>query len=304
MLMDHYRKLRLSVVILVVVGALLPTTIAEAGEPNRVFEHVPVPRLKSGVVIGRESEAGYSNLVTVVLPRLASGAIDSLPSYAQQYASKFKFTVLANVTSRDDGSGKSFYLDKVGIGFSMEIGKDLVVVSKETANDFGANLGMIDRTVLGGNEECLDDIIQVARTNRLIVYDAEATMLIGEKHEKRIIRHLLWVSPRTGQLGSLVWQLKAQGSGDYLLDSPDMQLLPMGYKEDRRIHVSEGGMFSSVAPSPDQFAMVSLPPGKPVPFNTKLRAVAARRKMSVQELQQLVDGVAEAIATIRMSAVR
>lgn len=278
---------------------------SETTEANLGIAPIPVPRLPAGVVIGEEKEAGYSNLVTIVYPTLSAGDVESLPDFAQQYAAMFKFTVLANVKRETEGTGDEFVLDKVGIGFAMTINGKNVVVTKDKANDLGADLGMIGKGVLGGNEDCLDEIIQVARTNRLIVFDAEANMLVGDKHEKRMIRHLLWVSPKSGRLGFLVWQLNpkandSDGAEPYDIDSPEMQLLPTDAKEIRRIHVSSGGLLSAI-PTPDRFALVSIPQGRAIPWNQALRAVAGKRVFTNDELKQLVSGVSQSIASLQVN---
>jgi hypothetical protein len=259
--------------------------------------HKPVPRLEAGIVIGQEKDNGYSDLVTLVLPRLSSGHVDSLPEFARRYASMFKLTVLANVTPQKNGERTLYLLDKIGIGFAMNIKGEMVVVTRATANELGAELGMIDRGVLGGNEDCLEDVIQVARTRRLIVFDAKANMLIGNEHEERIIRHFIWASPASGKLGFLVWQLKENASGQYDIDSPAMQLLPSGYREDRQIHVSDGGWLSSV-PTPDRFALVRLPQGTPVPFTEQLKGVAGKKEMTQKDLDQLLSGTSQSLAAL------
>ncbi|MEM1070453.1 MAG: hypothetical protein AAGI63_16245, partial [Planctomycetota bacterium] len=260
----------------------------------------PVPRLAHGIVLGKEKEAGYSNLVTLVEPRLASGDIDSLPHFAQRYASMFQFTVLANVTALNQG-GQTFYLlDRVGVGFAMNIKGEKIVVTQDTANRYGADLGRIDRAVLGGNEDCLDDIVQVARTNQMIVFDAEANMVVGSEHDKRFVRHFIWVSPSSGKLGFLVWLLDDQGGASYQVASQDMKWLPSGYREDRRIHVSDGGLLSSI-PTPDRFALESLPRGKSVPMSAQLKQVAGKKQLTASDLKTLVAAVSDSLSRVRIT---
>ena len=262
----------------------------------------PLARLSPGIVVGEEARFGYSDLVTLIEPRLVSGHIDSLPKFARRYAGMFKLTVLANVISQQANGQTRYLLDKLGIGFAMEIGDRTIVVTKDTANDLGAQLGVIDRSVLGGNENCLNDVTQIARTPQLIVFDAEANMLVQGEHQERILRHLIWVSPKTGKLGYLVWLLRDGDTfgetEDYALDSLTMKLLPAGYREDRRINVADGGILSSI-PTPDRFALIALPEGTDVPFNASLRRVAVKKEMTALTLRQLVDGATESLATLK-----
>lgn len=263
----------------------------------------PLPRLQPGIILGQEQDFGFSEVVTVVLPRLASGDVNSLPEFARRYASMFNLTILANVSERVSESQRAYLLDKVGIGFAMVIDGKRVVVTHETANQLGADLGMIDRGVLRGNEDCLQDVIQVARTDRLVVFDAKANLLVDGKHQTRILRHLLWASPASGKIGFLVWQLKENGAGPYAIDSSTMQLLPSGFLEDRRIHVSKGSFLSSKIPTPDRFALESMPTATPVPFAERMRRVSGLRTFSESDLESLLAGVAESLAALQDSAV-
>ncbi|MGI9471565.1 MAG: hypothetical protein ACR2NZ_08545 [Rubripirellula sp.] len=265
--------------------------------PSVDMSHKPVPRLPSGIIIGDQQQSGYSDLVTLVLPRLSSGYVNSLPEYAKRYASMFKFTALADVKPVTTNGRTDYLLDRFGVGFSMDINGKLVVVTPSTANKLGANLGMIDRGVLSGNEDCLNDLVQVARTSRMIIFDAKANMLIGDKHEERYLRYFIWASPASGKLGILVWQLKDNGKDRYTIDCANMQLLPAGYREDRQINVSKGGLLSSI-PTPDRFAMVQIPPGTPVPFSSKMREVAALKNLTPDNLREMMSGAGESLAQV------
>jgi len=268
---------------------------ALANRPDIDLSQHPVPRLAPGIVIGQAKNAGYSDLVTLVLPRLASGSIESLPEFAKTYTSMFKFTVLADVRPAVDGELQYYKLDKVGVGFAMDIKGQTTTVTQDTANNYGADLGFIARNVLAGNEDCLDEIVQVARTRQLIVFDAKANMLVDETHKQRIIRHFVWASPDGGKIGFLVWLLDETKAAQYAFASPAMQWLPGGYQEDRQIHVSAGGLLSSI-PTPDRFAMVKLPPGVTVPMSEKLKSVAGNKSFTKSDLDRLLAGAAESMA--------
>jgi hypothetical protein len=162
---------------------------------------------------------------------------------------------------------------------------------------------MVDRGVLSGNEDCLNDVVQIARTDRLVVFDAKANVLIGTKHAPRIIRHFIWASPASGKLGILIWQLRADGSGNYAIDSPNMQLLPAGFKEDRRIHVSPGNLLTSKIPTPDRFALESIPQGSAVPFGDRIKQVAGLQQMTAADLELLLAGAWESLSMLQVPSV-
>ncbi len=299
-----------SVLAVVISVFLLTQTGSSLAETPSAIVAVPVdlthrelPRLQPGIVVTQPQDFGYSDVVTIVYPRFASGAIDSLPDYAKRYASMFHMTILANVVGHPVQDQTAFLLDKIGIGFAMEINNKLTIVTKDSANALGASLGMIDRTVLSGNEDCLVDVVQIARTDRLIVFDAKANLLIGDKHEPRILRHFVWASPASGKLGILIWQLKENGPGPHAIDSAHMQLLPAGFKEDRKIHVSAGNFLSSKIPTPDRFALESLPQGTPVPFSERMKQVAGKSKMTASDLESLLAGASESLALMSPTSV-
>lgn len=286
------------------IALLLPTQWCLAETPGSVdLVHRPLPRLQPGIVIGEQQRYGYSNVATIVLPRLASGKVDSLPEFARRYASMFNLTILANVVEQTSEAQTVYLLDKIGVGFAMNLNDKMTIVTSDTANALGANLGMIDRGVLSGNEDCLDDMVQIARSDQFVVFDAQAYMLVGDKHESRILRHLIWTAPSSGMLGFLVWQLKDNGRGSYAIDSAEMQLLPPGFQEDRKIHVSAGNFLSSRIPTPDRFALESVPRGTPVPFAERIRPVAGNKQMTAHDLQVLLDGVGESLALLEVPSV-
>lgn len=255
----------------------------------------PIPRLAPGIVVEQHAKNGYSDLIMLVRPRLASGDIDSLPEYSKRYASLFKFVLMADVIETTRDGRPDYSLGKVGAGFAMELGGKMIVVTKDTANDHGANLGMIDRGVLGGNEDCLDDCIVVARTERMMILDAKANMLVGDRHEDRTLRHFIWASPKTGKAECMVFQLKDGANGNRQIDCDAMQWLPNSFEEDRKIHVSEGGMFS-VVPTPARFALETIPTGRPVRFAPSMQSIAGRTSMTAADLQAFVNAIGESVS--------
>lgn len=277
--------------------AASPGPASTTAIPSVNMQRKPVPRLSPGTVVANPPRSGFSNVVTITMPRLAAGEIDSLPEYAKQYAGMFHFTALANVRTVKNGDRTDYLLDRFGVGISMKIDGRLVVVTPGTANGLGLKLGMIERGILKGNEKDLDGITQVARTSRMIIFDVPTNMLVEDKHKKQILRYFVWASPASGKLGVLVWSLSDTKSEHYTLACTNMQLLPPNYTEDRAIHVSKGPLLSNI-PTANRFALVTLPQGTPVPFSKKMRTVATLRTMSVEHLHTMMAGVSESLAMV------
>ena len=257
----------------------------------------PISHLSPGTLVANAQKSGFSNVVTIAMPRLAAGEIDSLPEYAKQYAGMFHFTALANVRTVINGGHTDYLLDRFGVGISMKIHGQMVVVTPGTANELGLKLGMIERGILKGNENDLNKITQVARTSRMIIFDVPTNMLIQGQHIKQVLRYFVWASPTSGKLGVLVWSLNDTKSVTYTIACSNMQLLPPNYTEDRAIHVSKGQLLSKI-PTANRFAMVEIPQGTSVPFSPKMRAVATLRILNVQNLHTMMAGVSESLSMV------
>ncbi|MEM9366209.1 MAG: hypothetical protein AAGD07_09440, partial [Planctomycetota bacterium] len=271
-----------------------------AAPPKLRVKPTLVQRLPPGIPVAQHASHGWSHLVTLVKPRLAAGAVDSLPDFAQRYAAMFQLTILANVKKSEGIQGDAYILDRIAMGFAMSLGSADVVITPETANQFGAELGMIDRRVLAGNIDCLDEVYEIVRTPQVCVFDAKSNMLRMKEHRDMTLRHFVWVSSRTGNLGFLVWLLDRTGDDEYRLAESAFQLLPPSYVEDRQIHVSDGGWLSSI-PTPDRFALVQTPPGRAIPFSKAMATVAAKSTFEPADVAALVTGVNESLRALTTS---
>ncbi|MAI70636.1 MAG: hypothetical protein CMM01_06965 [Rhodopirellula sp.] len=272
-----------------------PSHPAARSGPSVDLLRKPVSHLPPGTLVANPQQSGFSNVVTIAMPRLAAGEIDSLPEYAKQYAGMFHFTALANVRTVNTDDRTDYLLDRFGVGISMRINGELVVVTPQAANEMGLKLGMIERGILKGNEKDLTDITQVARTSRMIIFDVPTNMLVDDKHDKQILRYFVWASPASGKLGILVWSLNGTRSDRYTIACKNMQLLPPNYTEDRAIHVSRGPLLSNI-PTAKRFALVTIPQGTSVPFSQKMRTVATLRTITVQNLHTMMTGASDSLA--------
>ncbi len=280
-----------------ILEAAPPSPIGPVSVPSVDMLRKPVARLSPGTLVANPQQSGFSNVVTIAMPRLAAGEINSLPEYAKQYAGMFHFTALANVRTVTTHDRTDYLLDHFGVGISMNINGQLVVVTPRSANELGLKLGMIERGILKGNEKDLNGITQVARTSRMIIFDVPTNMLVDDKHKKQILRYFVWASPASGKLGVLVWSLNDTKSGRYTVACNNMQLLPPNYTEDRAIHVSKGPLLSNI-PTANRFALVTIPQGTSVPFSPKMRTVATLKTINVQNLHTMMAGVSESLAIV------
>lgn len=245
----------------------------------------PMEWIPPGTVIGKGAPKGWTDLVLLATPRIGVGDVEEVPRTAASYSSMFLFAILSNVRSEQVGDGASYVLDKVAIGTALNINQRDVVADSE--NTFGADLGMFGRRILSENEKILKtDVRQVARTPTMMVFDAKAFVLRNQRHRSMILRHVVLVSPRTGQISTFVWLLGSDGASGYALADKGLQKLPPSFREDRVLSV-DGQKFTLGIPSPDAFALAKIPQGTPIGFSDTLKATAATRQFTPKAAEQL-----------------
>ena len=257
----------------------------------RTLERIPV-----STVIGKEPPAGWSHLVLFATPTLTEEDLRDAPKMATHYARMFKFTILANVVPVKDGAKTIYRLQRVARGFAMDInGKETVIDSRNT---LGADLGLFGRRILSENEAILDkDVLQVARTDTMLIFDAQAILHVGNDHVKRTIRHAVVVHPDTGRVSTLVWLLTKTATG-YEPAEKTLQLLPPGLQEARLLHVLKD-RFTFGIPSPDAFALVRIPQGTPVPYTAELQQVTSVFPFTRDQVFALENVLRGTVARVR-----
>ncbi len=251
-------------------------------------ERYPLERITPGTQVTPGGIEGWSHLVLLARPRLASGDVPSLHSLARTWASMFMLTIAADVETAPEGG---YYLAGLGVGFSCLSGHQIMVVSSE--DTAGANLGFIDCQVLAGNETCLNDVCQVARTRQMIVFDAaRTTMVINGQYQQRVTRHAVLADAQTGDISTFVWLLQESPLG-YELPQAEMRWLKSNLREDRIVHVDKAYVNALGIPSADAFALVQLPPGETVAVAKDWEAAAAARTMKPHQVASLEARLSE-----------
>jgi len=250
----------------------------------------PLPRIPVRTVIGNGPPPGWSNLVLLATPTLSAQGLRDAPQTAAAYAKMFKFTVLANVV-RDNGTYK---LQVVARGFAVNIaGRDTIIDGNNTLD---ADMGLFGKRVLSENEAILDkDVLQVARTGTMLVFDAQALLRQNNDHVKMVVRHAIVVDPQTGKLSTLVWLLSNGRPDTYQAAERAMQLLPTNMREERLLSVMRD-RFTLGIPSADAFALVRIPQGTAIPYTAQLQALATIKTFTRENVLTLESALRAAVA--------
>jgi hypothetical protein len=273
------------------IGLLAVVFCASSATANWNLEPQTLSRIPAGTTFAdRTPPPGWSNLVLFVEGRLASGDVSAASATVKSYAKKFNLVMMANAAKDSDGK---YYLEKVGIGFSIKVdGKNMVVSSDEGKT---ADLSFIGKQVLAGNEDALKDITQTARNETSMIIDAPTVILRDGKHVKMMVRYVIWVAPASGNIGTVCWLMENTRS-DYNIAEDTFQFLPPNYVEDRIMNV-DGNQFNFLGmPTPEAFALVKIPQGKAYKFTPALESAAGYKTLSKDQYTELLKGMATALS--------
>jgi len=289
-----------AILLLAIIGSQAGSAFAAAGAPDDErrdsldLRRQAMPRIPPGTIVDEDNANGWNRLVLFAKPRVALGAVNELPRMVRRIAARFPVVIMARVAVPKTANASNTYtLEKVGVGYCVDVAGKNVIVRSDKLEDLNVDLGTIERIVLERNEEVLDDMVQIARSNAFVLFDVKALMLRGGTHVDTTLRYLVWVSPETGQVASIVWPLTEENQGTLRLIGDSLVALPGGFQEDRVIHVSADEIMLGI-PSLRAFALAGLPRGKKIPVTSELAALAAHKTYTRGTLSKLLQALREA----------
>ncbi len=235
--------------------------VATPASERMSFQPKPLPLIPPGTKFASGPPSGWSHLISFVNVTLTSGDAAAVSDTVRYYAEFFNLVMFANVDRNAVGKHE---LDQVAIGFSMPINGKNTIVTSDTQGELGGELSLIGRGVLKSNVEALARVQQVARTSNSMLIDAPAVFLRAGEHREMIVRHYVWVFPKNGNVGTLVWLLDpspkvAPNPSRMKIADTTVVLLPPNLHEYRVMDVDADKFSIFGIPAKDAFATVSLP---------------------------------------------
>lgn len=278
--------------------AILAVTALFGSRPSEqiLLAQQPIPVLPSDVHVAITTDAEqWNRLILLATPKVSSGDVSRLSDSMKSAATKCSLTLMATVNQESS----RFFLREIGVGYSVSIDGRQKTISSSTAADQGVRLGFIERQVLRGNEKRFSEVMQVARTTTLAMFDAPAVFMTASGHRALVVRHLCWIDPKTGKGATLTWLLQsdAAGKGGTPSEVP-MRLVPWGTLETRKIHV-DGKAFVFGVPTETAFGLEELPPGTSVQWTEEAKRIAGQASYSEQEIKVLAVAMNAAIAAAK-----
>lgn len=234
-------------------------------------------------------------MILVADARVNSGETAAVSQSIAKAATRCSLTLMATV--QRVGPQKQYRLAELGVGYSI-MTKPIdqqprrVVISSDTLSESGVSLGLIAGQALRRNEQALGDVRVLAKTDSACLFDAPSIMSTDRGHQKLVTRHLVFISPETGQGEMLVWLLLPPGRAPRLMETAP-RAVPFGTVETRNVHV-DGNAFNLFGiPSELAFALEDLPPGTNLRWTDALRRIAALDAYDAKQFAQLRRSVAE-----------
>ncbi len=252
-----------------------------------------LPQVPPGTVIDKEAPRGWSHLIVKGYPRPSAGDVRQLSPTADRLARLLFTTILADV--KGDDSNKGYKLATVAVGVGTRIGGRDIVITPDTAKQYGAGLSLLGRIVLSKSQERLNEIVVVARSATFLVFDSPCFLTVGDRHKSIVLRYAVLVDERTGRLNTLVWAVGRDADGKYTDPIGAIHWLPPSLTGDCILHI-DGNEFSLGQPTERAFAITSPPKGqKEIQVSETLKPLIARPRFSPATAAELESKLREAI---------
>jgi|GEM_PF-900214 len=245
----------------------------------------PVASITPGTVVDRGPPRGWSHLVVKSLPRVAESHRKQVNALTARMAEWMFTAFVADVGKTAEGQ---YELRSLALGLGTNVqGQDLVLTS-ESARQFGADLGLFGGRILDtAYERQTADSRMMARSPQMAIVDTPVWFHRDGVNRLIRFRYALLVDADTGRLDVMVWVVDPQGkkwgeslgfiqvkeSAVYAVDLiPDWNQFTLGIP-------SEGG-----------FGVAQLPPGRRLPEIPPAFADAARRGRFTSESAKFLEG--------------
>jgi hypothetical protein len=171
-----------------------------------------------GTVVGLTVPEGWSHLIIKSLPRIRPSEIENIPrnplverSRTVRMASWMFAAFVADVGAERQGDTSRYRIRAIGLGLGTSIGGRDVVITPETAAQYGIELDWITRDILtkGYKTQSLARVVVHGPT--MAVVDTPVWYRSDGRHRLLRFRYALLVDSFTGSLDTLVWLLDADG---------------------------------------------------------------------------------------------
>lgn len=172
----------------------------------------PPEEIAAGTVVDRTAPDGWSHLIIKSVPRVKPEFRGQLLDLTVRMSTWMFPAFVADVRPEVQGGATRYRLRAVALGLGTSIDGRDVIITPETAADFGVELNWITREILtkGYKTQRLAVIALQGPTFALV--DTPVWYRCGSKNHLIRFRYALLVDANTGRLDVLAWLLDPDGS--------------------------------------------------------------------------------------------
>jgi hypothetical protein len=265
----------------VLVGMLLSGSRSTEERSGRGIDDGPdgprLVHLAPGSSVAGALPEGWTDRVIRSVPRLALGALETLPGSARRSATLFRTVILADVAKGPRG----YNLRRIGLGNAVPFGDREVVVTSEGPKEVRAALSTIERIVANTADAELCRGRIVASTPTFALFRGPSHLVVDGQHRDIEMNYALLVDPTSGDLLTLIWA----GSPRRVI------ALARDPTFDCALDVA---VTAKVGPLPVawSFAMAALPPGRTIDVPTPaVRTIESGDPATIERtLHQFISG--------------
>jgi hypothetical protein len=257
-----------------------------------VLTHDLVAKAEPGVVIDDKAPGDWTDLVIKSCPRATKGDLSSMSRTDKSLSSAFRTVTLAKVEERVIDGQRAFQLSRVGLGLCVPVeNKGDVLVTPDTCNELGADLGFLGRTVLGKIYSEFEKVHYVCRSDTAAIYDSPVVMRYKEKNREMVIRYAMVVNQENGRLDTMAWLIETDGNNKYKQLVGSVQWLPNNLVTHCDLYV-DANEYTFGIPSSRAFAVVATPQGR-VRFRTPehLKEVCLKAEYNQEDAELMVSSL-------------
>lgn len=281
---------------------VLVVALAVVGGPgtgmSRAAAVPPLLIVPPGTPVDAAAADRWNRLILAAAPRIAAGDTTAVPEWIRERLTRFELVVMATVRPIVGSDGVPRHtLHEVGAGYAVPVAGRLTVVDTDNPPP-EAEIDFLGRRILAQNGKALGGLRCVGGSETVQVFDVDSLLVRDGRHADFLTRHFVWVEPVTGVCSACAWLLEQRADGRLAVTEDPPRWIAPGTREDRSIHV-DADEFLLGLPTERSFALVDLPPGRPLEWSPELRAVAAEPRYDPATVRTLAVEIGRSLVPLQ-----
>jgi hypothetical protein len=283
-----------------------PPPVASDLPPLENYDVTPRPleSIAPGTVLSDEPPEGWSHLVIKNHYQVSTGDVDQFPKVFADAVAMYWTAITADVRADQGENNRPRYrLAKLGIGVGTRVREQDQIITSQTHQQLGVDLGFLERATLVEYEKRQRQNIRLkARSNTMAIIDEPTFFLRDGQHRPVVLRLVLLVGPSTGRLEALMWRLDGDGQGLNRGPVGPAEWLPSAMVNRYRLHTDSARFTFGLPTTEDCLAIPALPSGRrQITLPEEVLEPAGRLTLTAEQARAIEQGVAGRLKAAALS---